>query len=342
MGSSNFQIFNPTQANQETDAEYLADATRTGGALDGNAWPDVSSNKTLYQATIMVAALGQSLANKGFVISDASYSALVAALANILTSADLRTGVQNIAWASTVTLNVAKFLGFSIALTSSTTVAVGSGAAAGQLVVMIYSQGSAGGATVTFPSSFIGAVQPDPTANVTSCQVFIVDAALNFIALGPLLSPSGINGTAIGVTVPAAGNFSTLKVSSAAPLGQVLTGNGTSYVAGPGIGNQTVNLSASRALGTTYQNTTGSPLNVSVSGLLNFGGGAGVTATIQARIGASSPSAKVATDSISNGSGYMDVYFTVPPGWYYGVYTGPIGGFENEVATLDSWVEWSY
>ena len=229
MGSTNILIFNPTQANQETDAEYLADATRLGGALNGDAWQDVSANKTLDQASIMVAALAQMMANKGFTISDASYAPLVAQLANILTSVDLRMGLQNLAWSSTITLTVNKFLGFAIALTANATLAV-TGPTAGDMVVLLYTQGSAGGSVVTFPSNFYGASQPDPTPNVTSGQIFMVDAALNFWAVGALISPTGINNTPIGVAAPASGNFSTLKVASAAPSGQVLTGNGTSYV----------------------------------------------------------------------------------------------------------------
>ena len=83
-GSSNFLQFNPTQANQENDAAYLTDATRTGGAGIGSEWPSISANKTLYQTSTAVAALMAMMANKGFTVSDASLPTLTAVLAALL------------------------------------------------------------------------------------------------------------------------------------------------------------------------------------------------------------------------------------------------------------------
>ena len=229
-GTTNFLQFNPSQANQETDAAYLADATRTGGALDGNGWPDVSANKTLYQVSTMTAALAQMLANKGFSVSDANYSALVSQLANILTTADGRGGLQNLSWSSSITLNAASFEGFAIPLQGATTLSL-SGVSAGALYVALYTQDATGGRVVTFGSGFgAGAVQPDPAPYATSTQIFIANATLQLVPVGPLISSGGINNTPIGNSAPSSAVFTTLTLAAGAPLGQVLTGDGSKYV----------------------------------------------------------------------------------------------------------------
>ena len=230
-GISNFLQFNPTQANQETDAEYLADATRTSGALDGDAWPDVSANKVLYQVTTMTAALGQMLANKGFSVSDSNYAALVSQLANLLTTVDLRFGLQNLSWSSSIVLNAQSFTAFAVPLQGSTTLSL-TGVVAGQVYVLLYTQDSAGSHAVAFGSGFgSGAAQPDPGANILSAQVFVADATLVLRTTGPLMSNGGINNTSIGAAAPSSGVFTTLTLAAGAPVGQVLTGNGTSFVA---------------------------------------------------------------------------------------------------------------
>ena len=229
-GTSNFLQFNPTQATQETDAEYLADATRTSGALDGNAWPDVSANKVLYQVTTMTAALGQMLANKGFSVSDSNYAALVSQLANLLTTVDLRFGLQNLSWSSSIALNAQSFTAFAVPLQGSTTLSL-TGVVAGQVYVLLYTQDSAGSHAVTFGSGFgSGAAQPDPGANILSVQVFLADAALVLRPAGPLMSRGGINNTSIGAAAPSSGVFTTLSLATGAPLGQVLTGDGSKFV----------------------------------------------------------------------------------------------------------------
>jgi hypothetical protein len=230
-GTTNFLVFNPTQANQETDADYLADTTRLSGALDGNGWPDSSANKLLYQVSTMTAALAQMLANKGFSVLDANYAALVTQLGNILTTADGRGGLQNLAWASTLVLNAALFEGFAVPLQGTTAIAL-TGVSAGALYVMLYTQDSVGGHAVTFGSGFgAGAMQPDPMPYVVSAQLFMANAALNLVPIGPLISQGGINGTPIGNSKPSTGVFTTLTLAAGAPAGQVLTGNGASFVA---------------------------------------------------------------------------------------------------------------
>lgn len=88
-GSSNFQQWNPTAANQETDAQYSVDPQRTGGATNPAIFPSVTANKLLYQQSTFTTAFAQMMANKGFVLSDANLNNLEAVLANVMTTVDM-------------------------------------------------------------------------------------------------------------------------------------------------------------------------------------------------------------------------------------------------------------
>lgn len=85
--SNDFLQWNPSQINQQSSSAYLADSQRLNGAVSG-LFPSILANKLFYQSTTMVAALGQMMSNKGYVISDADIAVLTTALANILTKAD--------------------------------------------------------------------------------------------------------------------------------------------------------------------------------------------------------------------------------------------------------------
>src|SRR5277367_3441515 len=161
MGSSNFLIWNPTAANQENDTAYASDAQRVGGAPNGVAFPSPTGNKLFYQLSTGVAALMQMMASKGYVVSDANLSTLAGVLANILTNADLKLGLQTLAYSASLNLNCATYNGFQISLAGNTTLTI-SGQTPGQLVSLIFIQDVTGGRTVTFPASFKGFVQPDP------------------------------------------------------------------------------------------------------------------------------------------------------------------------------------
>ena len=209
MATSNFLPFNPTQANQETDAAYLTDATRTGGAGVGAIWPSNSANKTLYQVSTAVAALMQAMANKGFTVSDASLSALTTQLANILTTADLLSNLQSVSWAYSLALNAARYNGFEISLAGNSTLSI-SGQTVGQVIVLLFAQDGTGGHTITYPGNIVGGAQPDPSVSIISGQIFKVNAVGTLQALGPMVSSNGMSGTAIGSVNPAAGAFSAL------------------------------------------------------------------------------------------------------------------------------------
>jgi hypothetical protein len=213
-GTTNILVFNPSQANQETDAAYLTDATRTGGAGVDGIWPSNSANKTLYQISTVVAALAQMMANKNFSISDSNYAVLVAQLSNILTTTDLRSGVQALVWSPSITLNAATFAAFAVPLQGATTLLV-TGATAGQVYVVIYTQDSVGGHTVTFSTGFTGGdAQPDPTIGISSIQVFVALTTTQLAPVGPLISAGGVNNTPIGNSSPSTGAFTTLAATT--------------------------------------------------------------------------------------------------------------------------------
>jgi hypothetical protein len=95
-GSSNFLVFNPPCNNQESDTAYASDSLRTLGAALDAILPSALFNKMNYQTSIMTAAIGQMMAAKGYVVNDgnatpgtAALNALAAALANIMTQADM-------------------------------------------------------------------------------------------------------------------------------------------------------------------------------------------------------------------------------------------------------------
>jgi arginine/lysine/ornithine decarboxylase len=81
-GSHNFLVFNPTNvANTDDDAAYLLKAQRINGLTSGIA--DTTMHNKLYrQASVMVAALAQFMADQGQVITDGDVNALTTAVTN--------------------------------------------------------------------------------------------------------------------------------------------------------------------------------------------------------------------------------------------------------------------
>src|SRR5208283_5201551 len=91
MPSTNFLQWNPTQANQESDVNYVVDAQRLAGIALDDTLPSIRLNKMFFQWSTFVAAMGQMLAGKGYTTSDANLATLVSVLGNLLTEADLAT-----------------------------------------------------------------------------------------------------------------------------------------------------------------------------------------------------------------------------------------------------------
>lgn len=121
MGSSNFLQHNPTAANQEDDATYAGDSTRTGGIGVDQIMPSPWMNKIWYQSSTFIAAFAGALANKGYNLSDANLPTLEAVLANVLTNADTKPAQIVVPFSPTPTFDCSKANGFRIDLTSNVT-----------------------------------------------------------------------------------------------------------------------------------------------------------------------------------------------------------------------------
>lgn len=91
-GSSNFLPWggNTGPASDiQSDATYSSDPTRSAGLVLDQTMLSALGNKLFLQVTMMVAALGGMMATKGYAVSDANLANLEAALANLVTMADV-------------------------------------------------------------------------------------------------------------------------------------------------------------------------------------------------------------------------------------------------------------
>ncbi len=171
-GSSNFLQFNPTQANQESDAAYTADSTRTGGAGINGIFPSALANKLFYQLAAFIWALAGALADKGYILSDANPTTLRGVLANVITSADINGNLVVVSYAPSVTFNCSTNNGFQITLTGNVTASAFSNMAVGQEITIGILQDGSGSRTFTWPVGVNNAGTPDPTPNAMSMQRF--------------------------------------------------------------------------------------------------------------------------------------------------------------------------
>ena len=81
-GSTNFLVFNPTDAtNTDSDSAYSTETQRTSGLQAGIA-KTAMHNKFYRQVSVMVAAIAQFMANQGQTVSDADVNALTTAVTN--------------------------------------------------------------------------------------------------------------------------------------------------------------------------------------------------------------------------------------------------------------------
>ena len=222
MATTNFEQWNPSSLNQETDAEYLADTQRLGGVTTGSLAPSATMNKFYYQASTFIAAFGQMLASKGYTNSDSSVATLASVLANVVTDSDLATNIISVAYSPTPAFNASSNNGFQMTLSGNITASSITGVTPGQLLAFYFVQDSVGGRTVSWPSSFVGALQPDTAAASVSVMLFRADTRGIARAVSPMISN---NGVFIGALTA-----QSFKLASGASLNQVLSWNGTSFV----------------------------------------------------------------------------------------------------------------
>lgn len=185
-GSNNILQWNPTQANQETDAQYSADSQRSGGASNPSVFDATLANKLFYQLSTFAAAFGQMMAGKGFTISDANLSTLAATLANILTTADVRPGMIQVPYSPSVQFDCSQGNGFQVSLTGNISSLSIINTTPGQLITMIFYQANSGGYTVPFPGNVESPGTVYSAAGSFSIQDFVVDGSGNLRPLSPM------------------------------------------------------------------------------------------------------------------------------------------------------------
>ena len=173
-GTTNFLQFNPPSNNQETDSQYAADAQRLGGLGTGDIVPSPLLNKTLYQESTFIAAFAGALALKGISTSDANLAQLEAALASILTTADIKPPLIQVSWGPTVTFDASLANGFDLTLLGNVTSSALINVTAGQEITFIIAQNGAGNNTFAWPSNVRSPGAPDTTANAVTIQKFTV------------------------------------------------------------------------------------------------------------------------------------------------------------------------
>lgn len=322
MATSNFLQWNNAAINQETDAEYLVDSQRVGGAPVTGTAPSKTMNKFYYQASTFVAAFGAMMAAKGFSVSDADVGVLQAVLANISTSADFRPLITTLGYSPTPNFAANTADGFQFPLNGNITSSTISGQTNGQTIAFYMSQDATGGRTIAWPGNFFGMTQPDPTPNAMSMFLVRVDNGGNVHALTPSISSAnlttviGLLATALAVTGNA--DVGSLQIGGTAPAGQVLTGDGTHFVpAAPAAVTGTQNnVTGSRNFGGNYQNTSGALMIVhgfyetSGSAFANFTAFSDASATPSTPIWGAQYGATTATAN----AGFS---FPVPAGHYY-------------------------
>lgn len=315
-GTTNMQQWNPNAANQETDAQYAADSQRAQGAQNTSIFMSPTANKMFYQMSTYLTALFQAFANKGYTTSDSNLNTLTAVCANFLTTVDVRSGLTPVAYAPSMGLNTGNTNGFYITVSGNIAITSVTGAAVGQLVVMMYQQGGGGG-VVTFPSNFVGAITPDPTAATVSAQLFAVDTNGNFRAVGPLFSPNGMFFTSakFSGSVIVGGTVSAGAVSATTVSTTALTVTGLATIGA--INTGVINASNINASGTVTASALVSTGNASIAGTLSAGGvvtngltvnGNANVASLQ--ISGSAPNGFVL---IGNGGTYVPTALVIPP-----------------------------
>lgn len=187
MASTNFLQFNPSLNNAESDATYLADTQRLGGATTAAIFASVLANKLFYQQSTFVAAFCQMMVNKGYSPNDANFATLVSVLTNVKTSADFGAAIQTISYATSIAFNAAQGPIFDLTLTGNVSSSTLTGQFDGQQLMFIITQDGTGGRTFSWPSSITGPGVVSQLPNVTSLQSFVVRVTGAIIPTGKII-----------------------------------------------------------------------------------------------------------------------------------------------------------
>jgi hypothetical protein len=298
-----------------------------------------------YQTSIFCAAFCQMLAAKGYSTSDADVNVLAAVLANVITDADLEPNVMVVGYSPTPTFNAADANGFQMTLAGNITASSIAGVSPGQLIAFYFAQDATGGRTVSWPSGFVGALQPDPASNAVSVQMFRADLSSVPRAVTDMVSNNGIfTGAVNAASLTAAGlvKAGSLTLASPGTTGQVLTNVGgvflpTTYASSsPTMNAATGNVAGINTAGLTYICPSNAWLTVIVTGQLT--GGVGHSGSWQATVNG----VVVNRNGVTNSSGAASVTFEVPPSGSYSVRTGGVAPGDDSYLAQTSWIEYSH
>lgn len=188
-GSTNFQQFNPTQSNQETDSAYTSDALRSGGVQLNNTLPSTLLNKLWYQMSTFVTAFANMLVAKGYSPMDTSESALAAVLANVLTNADTQPDGISVTFSPTAVFNRNLAKAFQMVVTGNCTPSVTNIQPFQEISFILITDGTAGH-TFQWPANCVNfgdMVGTPMAANTTYIQKGIARSDNFIYATSPLM-----------------------------------------------------------------------------------------------------------------------------------------------------------
>lgn len=330
MATTNMQPWNPTAANQENDAAYTADPQRAGGATDPSVFQSVLANKLFYQTTIYLTAFFTAFANKGFSTSDSNLPTLIAQCANFLVAGDPIASASS----SAAPIISATQLGSTYSSTPS------------QAAISAVTQNPVGADNYLFSGQLAGTgvtywVRADGVIAALALQLSggliaataAISGAINAasIALSGALSAASANISGIA-------NMGFLQINGTGVNGQVLKGNGTSYVPVAlvllGVPND---VTGARTFSTTYTN---GPNQRIVTGYGRTAGSSvgSVQATIANGGGPTTVYANTTAATVSNGA--CGFSFIVPPGFTYAILANTLtNGMGSAVTAVGAWVE---
>lgn len=173
-GTNNFTIHNPSNANQEPDSSFAADALTTGGIGTDAIMPSAWMNARWYEDSMGFYCLAQALANKGYNLSKDNVANLTAVLSNIVTNADTKPPLMTVAYSPTPTFDASLANGFDITLNGNVTSSTLINAQIGQTITFIVTQSSGGGLTFSQPPQLADWIAINGSANQVTIQQFIV------------------------------------------------------------------------------------------------------------------------------------------------------------------------
>lgn len=305
-GSNNFTVHNPTNANQETDGTFAGDSLTTSGIGTDATLPSPWLNARWYEDSVGFYALAQMMAAKGYVMNKDNPIALAGVLANLLTNADVKPPLITVGYSPTPAFNAALANGFDFTLAGNVISSTLVGAAIGQIITFVITQGAT---PYTFvpPSNVNGWVPINSTPNSTTVLQFIVKE----------------DGTIWDIDIPSA------------PLGSVLVSNGTNFI--PRIYTRSASLFGGiRNLGGTYTNTSVAEMDVAVTCYITgtYGEGFQIAGYINGAIDT--------VAGTSNDAGWRTVKLKVPQGATYSVaeYSNNVSNPQTPIPF--SWYEGTY